>query len=213
MTPWQWKRFACGIWTEGEEPWINPQLWDRLAVADLELDMDAPTWVGVDVGVRKDSTAIVTVCARGDGEVAVSARVLAPGPDGLPLEKVEQAVRDACEDRDVRGVMFDPWTFRRSAELLEAEGLPMTEFPQSPERMANASENLFRLIETGQLIHSGDPVLRAHVVAGAVKATERGWRLVKDPKNSRPIDALIALAMAALPAAQNLVEEPAFAWA
>ena len=76
----------------------------------------------------------------------------------------------------------------------------MEEFPQSPERMANASENLYRLIETGQLAHDGDPLLRAHVVAGITKETERGWRLVKDPKLSRPIDALIALAMAAMPA-------------
>jgi phage terminase large subunit-like protein len=212
MTPWQWRRFACGIWTEGEEPWIDPRLWDRLAVAGLELDLDAPTWIGVDVGVRKDSTAIVTVAARGDGEVAATARVLAPGPGGLPLERVEQAVREACEGRNVQAVLFDPWSFRRSAELLEQEGLPMAEFPQSPERMANASENLYRLIECGQLVHSGDPVLRSHVVAGVTKATERGWRLVKDPKLARPIDALVALAMAALPAAQDLVREPAFAW-
>jgi hypothetical protein len=79
--------------------------------------------------------------------------------------------------------------------------------------MANASENLYRLIETGALVHDGDPQLRAHVVAGVTKSTERGWRLVKDPKLARPIDALIALAMAALPAAQNLSVEPVFAWA
>ena len=23
MTPWQWLRFACGIWTEGDEPWLE----------------------------------------------------------------------------------------------------------------------------------------------------------------------------------------------
>jgi phage terminase large subunit-like protein len=89
----------------------------------------------------------------------------------------------------------------------------VVEFPQSPERMANASENLYRLIETGQLVHDGDPVLRSQAVAGITKQTERGWRLVKDPKLARPIDALIALSMAALPAAQNLVREPAFAFA
>jgi phage terminase large subunit-like protein len=213
MTPGQWRRFACGIWTEGEEPWLNPPLWDRLADHELELDPAAPTWVGVDVGVRKDSTAIVTVAQRGDGEVAVKARVLRPPSDaGLPLQLVEDAVREACADRNVQAVLFDPWTFRRSAELLAEDDLPMVEFPQSPERMANASENLYRLIETGALVHDGDPMLRAHVVAGAVKQTERGWRLVKDPRSSRPIDALIALAMAALPAAQNIVTEPAFAW-
>ena len=112
------------------------------------------------------------------------------------------------------GVVFDPWSFRRSAELLEAEGFPMVEFPQSPERMASASANLYRLIEAGELVHNGDPVLRAHVMAGATKETERGWRLVKDPKLPRPIDALIALAVAALPAVSLVREqEPFFAFA
>jgi phage terminase large subunit-like protein len=213
MTPWQWRRFACGVWTEGEEPWIRPEMWDVLADPGLEFVDGEALWVGVDVGVRHDSTAIVTVAARGDGAVAAKATILAPRPSGLPLEVVEAAVREACEGRNVQSVLFDPWTFRRSAELLQADGLPMVEFPQSPERMANASENLYRLIEGGLLAHDGDPVLRSHVVAGVTKETERGWRLVKAPRLSRPIDALIALAMAALPAAQDVRSDPGFAFA
>ncbi len=207
MTPWQWKRFACGIWTEGEEPWIRPEAWDVLRDDGLEIADEEPQWVGVDVGVKRDSTAIVRVAARGEGRVAVKAIVLKPGEESVPLEDVEQAIREVCEGRNVQSVVYDPWTFRRSAELLESEGFPMTEFPQSPERMANASENLFRLIEAGELAHDGDPILRAHVVAGAIKSTERGWRLVKDPKLSRPIDALIALAMAALPATTGVLAD------
>jgi phage terminase large subunit-like protein len=215
-TPWQWRRFACGIWTEGEEPWIRPDAWDALALPSLGILDDEPVWIGVDVGVRKDSTAIVTVAARGEGTVAVKARILEPRGGDLPLEVVEQAVKEACEGRNVQAVLFDPWTFRRSAELLAQDGLglPMVEFPQSPERMANASENLYRLITGGLLAHDGDAALRAHVVAGVTKETERGWRLVKDPKLSRPIDALIALAMAALPAAQDARRaEPGFVFA
>jgi phage terminase large subunit-like protein len=213
MTPWQWKRFACGIWTEGEEPWLNPAIWDALADPTLEFDDDVPVWLGVDIGVRHDSTAIVACASLGDGRVAVKSVVMRPPSDGeIPLERVEQKIRDLCDSLDVQGVMYDPWSFRRSAELLTSEGVPMVEFPQSPERMANASENLYRLIDAGQLSHDGDPVLRAHVVAGVTKETERGWRLVKDPKMSRPIDALIALAMAALPAVSE-APEPLVAWA
>jgi phage terminase large subunit-like protein len=214
-TPGQWRRFACGIWTEGDETWLRPEAWDRLRVAELSDDEMGRFWVGVDVGVKHDTTAVVTVSAGEDGAVVVrQCRILKPGSGGeLPLKDVEAAIREVCEECDVEAVLFDPWTFRRSAEILADEGLPMVEFPQSPERMSNASENLYRLIESGALVHDGDPALRAHVMGGATKATERGWRLVKDPRAPRPIDALIALAMAALPASQNLVEEPAFAWA
>ena len=63
--------------------------------------------------------------------------------------------------------------------------------------MSQASSTLYRLIEERRLIHDGDAVLRAHVLAGITKQTERGWRLQKDPDGRRPIDALIALAIAA----------------
>lgn len=214
MTPWQWRRFACGIWTEGEEPWIRPELWDALRVPGLEIDDEDPQWVGVDVGVRRDSTAIVRVAELADGRLAVKAIVMKPDADGVSLEQVERAVVAVCEGRNVQAVLFDPWRMQRSAEILADEGLPMVEFPQSPERMANASENLYRLIEGEGLAHDGDPVLRSHVLAGATKQTERSWRLVKDPKLSRPIDALIALAMAALPAVQGeRSSEVLVAWA
>jgi phage terminase large subunit-like protein len=197
-TPWQWRRFACGIWTEGEEPWIDPLSWDRLADSKLTLDPGESAWLGVDIGVRHDSTGIAVVVPRGDGVVAVKALILKPPPNGeVPLEFVEQEIRNLCTEYDVKGVAFDPWSFRRSAELLEKEGIQMIEFPQSPERMAEASANLFRLIESKQLVHDGNPELRSHVLAGITKETERGWRLQKDPRVRRPIDALIALAMAA----------------
>ena len=147
--------------------------------------------------MRHDSTGIAIVAER-DGKLAVKARIMAPPARGsLPLQKVEDAVREICQTYSVQMVAFDPWSFRRSAELLADEGIPMVEFPQSPERMAEASANLFRLIEAGLLSHDGDPALRSHVLAGVTKETERGWRLQKDPKLTRPIDALIALAMAA----------------
>ena len=197
MTPWQWRRFACGIWTEGEEPWLDPAAWDRSGRGGLELEPFEPVWVGVDIGVRHDSTGIAIVAER-DGKLAVKARIMAPPARGsLPLQKVEDAIREIVGTYTVQMVAFDPWSFRRSAELLADEGIPMVEFPQSPERMAEASANLFRLIEAGLLAHDGDPGLRSHVLAGVTKETERGWRLQKDPKLTRPIDALIALAMAA----------------
>jgi phage terminase large subunit-like protein len=177
-------------------------LWDGLAEPGLEVDVSDPAWVGVDLGVRKDSTAIVVVSARPDGRYAVKARIMRPVDGGLPLELVEAAIREVCDELgNLQAVVYDPWSFRRSAEILGAEGLPVMESPQSHERMANASANLYRMIEAGELIHDGGPDLRAHVMAGTVKNTERGWRLVKDPKLSRPIDGLIALAMAAFPAA------------
>jgi hypothetical protein len=85
---------------------------------------------------------------------------------------------------------------RRSAEILEQEGILMVEHPMSAERMAVASQLMYRLIDEGTIAHDGDQILRSHVLAGGVKQTERGWRLVKNPRAKKPIDALIAMTIA-----------------
>jgi phage terminase large subunit-like protein len=197
-TPWQWLRFACGIWTEGEEPWIEPQAWDVLFTRGVTIDPGADVWVGVDVGVRHDTTGIVILGRYGPG-YAVKAHILRPpgGSKSLPLATVEQVVRDVCATYNVHAVGYDPWSFRRSAEILAADGAPMVEVPQSPEAMSIASATLYRMIHERLLAHDGDPDLRAQVLAGITKQTERGWRLQKDAQGRRPIDALIALAIAA----------------
>jgi len=197
-TPWQWARFACGVWEQGEDRWLQPQQWDALCDPAVEIPAGAEVWAGVDLGVRHDSTAIVTVCRLEGGRWAARAEVVEPpGGDGsVSVAEIEDRIRALGRRHRLLGVAYDPWSFRRSAELLEADGILMVEHPMSQERMALASAGLYRLIDEGVLVHDGDPVLRAHVLAGSVKQTERGWRLVKDRHAKRPIDALIALAIA-----------------
>lgn len=210
-TPWQWRRFACGIWTEGEEPWIDPRMWDALKDLSLAITATEPVWLAVDLGVRHDSTGIVLMQPQDDLYACEAIILRPPGGEGaLPFEVVESELRALCAKYEVREVIYDPWSFRRSAELLQQEGLPMVEFPQSPERLANASANLYRLIDGRLLRHNGDLEFRAHVVAGVTKETERGWRLQKDPKMRRPIDALIALSMVAFSAASPAPQPFAF---
>jgi hypothetical protein len=80
----------------------------------------------------------------------------------------------------------------RSAEMLEAAGLPMEETPYSPQRIAVISATFNRLLTSGLLMHDGDPVLRAQVLAATSKETETGWRYVLSPRSA----ALICLANA-----------------
>jgi phage terminase large subunit-like protein len=156
----------------------------------------------------------VAAGADDEGRIVVRATIMAPGDTGIAIAKVEERIRQLAGEYRVLGIAFDPWSFRRSAELLEAEGLPMVEFPQSPERMSVASASLFRLIEGETIAHDGEPRFRSQVLAGVTKETERGWRLQKDPRSKRPIDALIALAMAAFLASSNEVErQPLISWA
>jgi phage terminase large subunit-like protein len=148
----------------------------------------------VHVAVRVGAGAgIAVVAPREDERVAVIGRML-PAPVGsrVPLAEVEAELRRLCETYDVVSVAYDPDQFRRSAEILVEEGLPMDEVPQRVTRLARATATLWRLVSAGLLAHDGDPELRAQVLAGRTKETTQGWHLEPTASTS----ALIALAVA-----------------
>jgi len=204
ISKWEWLRFACGIWTEGEEPWIEPATWDALA-ADFTLDPSKTTWLSIDLGLRADSAALALIQTEG-GVVRANVRMMTRTNMG----QIEAAVRQLASEWPLRSAVYSAKLFARSAEMLEAEGLPMLEYPQSPERMVQASGTLYEIVQDARLQHDGDPELRAQVLAGRVKETERGWRFARDPLVPRPIDGLLALAVGAH-VAVSIQPERAFA--
>jgi phage terminase large subunit-like protein len=203
MTPGRWARFACGVWTEGEDPWIEAKQWDGLRVDIGQIEPLEQVWAAVDVGTNP---AICLAASRPDEAVAVKAFSF---EGSVPLEVIENKLVEISEAYALEEIAYDRVGFNRSAELLEERGLPMFELPHSPERMSIVSMTLLRLIDAGKLRHDGDQALRAQVLAGATKETERGWRLVKSFRNR----ALIAMAVACHQATQvQHDDEPLVMW-
>ena len=192
MTEWQWQRFACNIWTAGEESWLPAGAWDGCQ-SDLGIPEHHDVYVGVDVGLKKDSSAVV-VAAVVEDRVVVRSRVFDPPGNGVAMDlgHVEAHIRGLADRFTVREVIYDRWSFERSAQMLADEGLLMIEFPMTNERTVPASTRLYEAIVSGRLAHDADPVLAAHVAAGATRDTDRGWRISKG-KARRKIDALMAL--------------------
>ncbi len=55
----------------------------------------------------------------------------------VPILEVEQAIRDACRRWDVVEIAADSYRWQRSLAVLEADGLPVRDFPpQSISRMS-----------------------------------------------------------------------------
>ncbi|GAC1406097.1 MAG: terminase large subunit [Mycobacterium sp.] len=188
-----WLRYACNQWTNADEAWLPAGAWDACMDRDASIPDGSPVYIGVDIGLKKDSSA-VSVCWPDGERIVVQAQVFKPRGDGsaMDLAVVEHAIRGLADRFDVRAVVYDRWSFERSAQMLSDEGLLMLEFPMTNERTVPASTRLYEAIVDRRLVHDGDPVLSAHVAAGAIKETERGWRLAKG-KARRPIDGLIAL--------------------
>jgi phage terminase large subunit-like protein len=197
------RRYFLNQWTGAQSAWLPAGAWAGCEETGVKIPLGSDVYLGVDVGIKKDTSAIDALWLREDGKVVVKAEIFTPPGDGSALElaTLEQRIRQLADDFVVRGVVYDRWTFERSAQQLSDEGLLMIEFPMTNERTVPASSRLYEAIVGGRIVHDGDPVLAAHVAAGATKETERGWRLSKS-KPKRAIDALIAL-MIGLPSVEQ----------
>jgi phage terminase large subunit-like protein len=190
-----WARFTCGVSIETEESWIDPEAWDACK-GILAIEDGQDVFVGVDVGQKKDSTAIV-LAAWVDDKLHIKAEIVTPKPGHPNAAADARATLGELNDiYRLIEVPYDPWHFSESAEMLEDRGIPMVEFPQTDARMAPASEALFELITAGRLVHDGDPELRRQMLAAVPARTERGVKISKR-KSKRRIDAAVAVAMAA----------------
>jgi phage terminase large subunit-like protein len=192
------RTFRLGQWVEGIESWLGDDgrvLWSRLA-DPWDMQEHAPTWVGVDVALKHDSTAICWVQHRPDGRCHVKARIWLPAPDGrLDVTDAMHHLRELAKTYDVKAVSYDPRFFDLPAQQLADEGLPMLEIPQSLERMTPAVGAAFEAIKRSELSHDGDQAFDMQVLAAVARYNERGFTLAKSKSKDR-IDACIAMVLA-----------------
>ena len=94
-----------------------------------------------------------------------------------PIVDVEAAIRAACRRWRVLENRRRPFRWARSLQLLDGEGLPVLEYPQSPGRMAPATARFYEAVVNGALTHSGDSRLARHVgnVVLREDAAAPGW--------------------------------------
>ena len=190
--------FRLGQWWEGVDSWLGSTgraLWDALYDPQEPL-LEAPTWVGVDVGIKRDSTAVVFVQRRPDGKLHAWNRLWVPTRDEpVDVTDVMGYLRELAGKYRVEAISFDPRFFDVPAKMLSDERVPMIEVPQSVERMTPIVGSLLELIKRSELCHSGDEALTTHVLNAVPRLNERGFTLQKSKSRGR-IDAVIALALA-----------------
>lgn len=198
------RRLHLNQWTTTRTAWLPPGLWEEMEDPELRPRPGEPVYIGVDVGLVHDTTAVTMAWTVGN-KVAVKTRVWSAVHDvpahefadggRVNLELVEEYIRSLASTYDVREVVFDPRFFERSAQSLAGEGLVTAPLHQSSAAMADAYQEFYASAQERRLIHDGDPVLAAHVDATAAKQTDRGWKVSKIDQSKR-IDACVATVMA-----------------
>lgn len=188
----------CNQWVSTQSSWLPVGAWGECGTGEPIPDK-AEVVLGFDGSFSNDSTAIVAATPEGHIDVVECWEKPTDADTGwrVPIAEVEQSIRDACRKYQVREIVCDPFRWARTYQILEDEGLPVVEYPQSPQRMVPATQRFYEAVLNKTLTHSGDKRLARHLDNCTIKTDQRGSRLQKDSKNSpRKIDLAVAAVMA-----------------
>jgi phage terminase large subunit-like protein len=217
-------RYHLGMWTTVAERWMPTGAWEGCEKPGAVPD-GAEVCLGFDGSFNNDSTALVVVSCPVDEDELPHVDVVEAwerpennvGDWQVPILDVEAAIRAACTRWAVREIVCDPYRWARTYQVLEDEGLPIVEFPQSPARMIPATTRFYEATVNKQLTQSGDARLARHLGNCAIKVDSRGSRLTKEHRHSRrKIDLAVAAVMALERACQEPERKPQvefFSWA
>lgn len=211
MTEAHWRRFTCNIPTldEGKEPYIDIRDWDELAVKDLQIAPGSVVCLGGDGSRTWDTTVIAWASRDEDENVWIDARIFSVRNDidahvlhkggKIDFDDVEQFILDRFDVYEVEEAAYDPRYLERSMDIVDArlaESCVLAVEPAS-KNMRDALQAMFNLVAEGKLRHSGDKVIRQHLLNTGV---ERGFgseiRRVRKIDSRLPIDAVPAMALA-----------------
>jgi phage terminase large subunit-like protein len=202
MKPWQWARFACGVWLFGEFGAFSAEEWRQCEDLAARIpDGATGVYIGVDLGWRWDTTAFVPIWKDEDDKFVVGpVSVIVPPRDSsaTAYETIWQVAEDLAEQFTHPMFVLDPEAGgEQLAQQIEGElEADVVAHSQKPQPMALAAQRLSEAIAGQSLRQPGHPELTRHVLAAAAKSVGEGWRLVKPKRSSAVIDAAIALAMA-----------------
>lgn len=187
-------------WVTSSEAWLPHGAWEACEETKSIPD-GSDVVLGFDGSFNNDSTALVVCSLDGKPHLDVVEAWERPTDAQrdwqVPIIDVEAKLREACRRWQVREIACDPFRWARTIQILEDEGLPVVEFPQSPARMVPATQRFYEAVVNKQLTHSGDPRLARHLRNCVLKVDARGSRLAKESKlSSRKIDLAVAAVMA-----------------
>jgi hypothetical protein len=190
----------CQLASETDGAFLPAGVWDGLSTGE-SIPNGAQVVLALDGSFSDDTTALLlgTVSAEPHFDtLAVWERP--PGDESyrVPVQEVEDTIRLACKRWQVQEIIADPFRWTRTLQALEAERLPVVEFPHSPSRLTAATGDLYSAAVNGKMSHSGDPRLAAHVAAAVIREDSRGIRLDKASRSAsaRKIDLAACLVMA-----------------
>lgn len=221
----EFQQFHLNRWFgNSRDPLFDMTTYDAGKVPfDLTELEELPCYVGVDMSVNGDLTAVVAAWRHDDGRIFIHPWFFVPGDDlkgradrdGVPYkvwrdqglvtvidgpviepQAVEVQIREICARFDVQEVAFDPHLARMTMQRLYDDGIPAIEMRQGPLTMGPAIGDLERTVNGRMIRHDGHPVLRHHFDSVVASRNDTGLVRMHKGKKTDRIDGAIAAAMA-----------------
>lgn len=219
-------------------PFISRQVWeDNAAEPDMEVFTRNPVYIGLDLSVRNDLTALVAACCdngewhikpffyspfNGIEERARRDRApydlwaqqgwleATPG-SSVDYEMVAERLCAMADDWNVVGVAFDRYRMKEMEACLSRMGreLPLLPFGQGYVSMAPALDVTEAALLEKKIRHGNHPVLKMCAVNAVATKDPAGNRKLDKSKATGRIDGMVALVMA-LGAAATQINEVGF---
>jgi phage terminase large subunit-like protein len=227
------EQFYLGIRQDNSlSPFVDMRVFDE-GKTDAAVLSAQPCWIGVDMSMSTDLTAVVACFPDGD-DFLIKAWGFVPennlqrraDRDGVPYPQwerdgwiiptpndtidyrvIERHIRDLCEKYDVREINFDPYMAAPVLGPLTDDGFPTATIPQWW-KVQSPALNLLEKIIYDRHLKWDSPVLRWCFENIAIKTDRAGNRVMEKGKSKDRIDLAVATWMAVSRAAAN--EEKSF---
>jgi len=212
--PSDYRRLHHNEWVQKETAFVPLDLWDDCENPNLarwEPGEETPLYIAIDASWKKDCTSAIGVTRDPDtGKVQLKFhRIWEPEASelhgGKRIVDLEATVESQLmwmkgQKANVVVVAFDPHGMQTVEMHLRAAGFDMFEFSQMALRVM-ADGFLYDIITQGHFeYYPGCDDLKRHIQNAVKVETSRGIRIKKE-KATKPVDAVVALAMAAFMAA------------
>jgi phage terminase large subunit-like protein len=207
---WEAIRYWWNRWTRTAESWLPVGAWEACSGA-VELDLTAPTYVGVDMAKRHDTCAVVVVQRTADYRYPATCKVFRAEGGWVDPERAKAYVRDVIATHNVVKVAADPSWFPSIVTWAAEWPELVVEVPQNSTQMSRGYASTREAIVTRRLVHGGDPEFSEQVVNAAPVITDSGYKLRKGRAKTK-IDAAVGLGIAMLHAYQEAPAEENYSW-
>jgi phage terminase large subunit-like protein len=188
------KTEALSMWIDAIENPFPTEKWNA-GEADVSLEDNLPTWMGLDLSFDRTRAFLVTVQQRKESGFNV---FLHEWQKENPINDVELAGDIATITRQYRPRVFayDPNTSGYLAPTLARAGIPVAPTPWSSAGFSIMCDQLLNAMSNGDLYHPGQKTMHEHLVSCAKRpASDGGWRIARRAA-ANPIGAAVALVMA-----------------